>query len=280
MPALTPAREAAREVRALSGSLAGMMEEIRGFQRDLERRVAEATNRAMEAERLVARQDRLAALGILAAGFAHEINSPLAGALHSLEVLRREAASARAERYGALVEEALERIRELVQRLLHMAPQQAIGGSCRIDEVVDDLRSFLADRLEEHRLEFMGGVPELRVRGARGDWFPLLLNLVQNALDAIESSPRPRGAVVVEVRSLGADGAEVLVRDDGPGAPADLLPHLFEPFVTSKEPGKGTGLGLALAHATVRGLKGQIEAKNLPTGGFEVRIRVPAPEAA
>jgi signal transduction histidine kinase len=248
----------------------------------LERRVQEATARAAEAERLAARQDRLAALGILAAGLAHEINSPLAGALHSLEVLRKEAAGARGERYAALIEEALQRIRELVQRLLQMAPQQAIGGSCQIAEVVEDLRAFLAVRLQRHRLEFQSADAALRVRGARGDWFPLLLNLLQNALDALDAAGARAGTVRIAVRATADGGAEVRVRDDGPGAPPELLPHLFEPFVSSKDPGKGTGLGLALAHATVRSLRGSIEAVNLPGGGFEVVVRVPppAPEAA
>lgn len=273
-----PDPDAAPEVRALTASFAEMMQAIRGFQGELERRIEAATGRAAEAERLAARQDRLAALGILAAGLAHEINSPLAGAMHSLEILRREAPGDRAERYGVLVEEALQRIRELVQRLLQMAPQHAIGGSCRIAAVVDDLRDFLASRLGRHRLTLACADPGLRVRGARGDWFPLLLNLVQNALDALDAAPEGAGEVRVSAAAAADGGAEVRVRDDGPGAPAELLPHLFEPFVTGKEPGRGTGLGLALAHATVRQLRGTIEAGNLPGGGFEVRVRVPAPE--
>lgn len=268
----------APEVRALAASFDGMMKEILGFQRELENREREATERASNAERLAARQDRLAALGILAAGLAHEINSPLAGALHSLEALRKEAAGARAERYGALVQEALLRIRELVQRLLQMAPQQAIGGSCRIAEVAEDLRTFLASRLARHRLDCSGADPALRVRGARGDWFPLLLNLVQNALDALDLDPGRAGTVTLTAVALASGDAEVRVRDDGPGAPPELLPHLFEPFVSGKEPGRGTGLGLALAHASIRALQGSIEAGNPPGGGFEVRLRVPPPE--
>ncbi len=281
-PTVVSAASAAPEVRALSNSFAAMMEEIRGFQRDLEQRVAEATARAMSAERHATRQDRLAALGLLAAGLAHEINSPLAGALHSLEALRKEAEGDRALRSGALVEEALQRIRELVQRLLQMAPHQAIGGTCALDEVAADLRVFLSSRLARHRLLLDFPEPGRRVSGARGDWFPLLLNLVQNALDALDADQdRARAGTVRLSARTGADqGSEIRVSDDGPGAPPDLLPHLFEPFVTSKDPGHGTGLGLALAHAAVRALGGEIEAANLPGGGFEVLIRVPAPNPA
>lgn len=266
----------AREVAALSASFEAMMHDIRGFQRDLERRVEQATERALLAERHASRQDRLAALGMLAAGLAHEINSPLAGALHSLEVLRSEAAGARSERYGLLVEEALQRIRDLVQRLLLMAPQNAAGGSCALGSVAEDLRMLLASRLGRHRLEIDLPLTDLVVAGARGDWLPLLLNLVQNSLDSLDAAAGAApGCVRVVGRGQPDGGAEVRVQDDGPGAPATLLPHLFEPFVTTKEPGRGTGLGLALAHATVRSLGGRIEASNLPDRGFEVLILLP-----
>jgi signal transduction histidine kinase len=276
-PPPLPRDPGSREVAALSASFAAMMQDIRGFQRDLEQRVEQATDRALQAERHASRQDRLAALGMLAAGLAHEINSPLAGALHSLEVLRREAAGARGERYGQLVEEALQRIRELVQRLLLMAPQHAVGGSCALGSVAEDLRHFLASRLQRHRLEIELEDPELIVTGARGDWFPLLLNLVQNSLDALDGAPDRAGCVRLLGRRRPNGGAELRLRDDGPGAPPALLPHLFEPFTTTKEPGRGTGLGLALAHAAVRSLGGSIEASNLAGGGFEVLILLPPP---
>ena len=267
---------AAREVAALSASFEAMMRDIRGFQLDLEKRVEQATERALMAERHASRQDRLAALGMLAAGLAHEINSPLAGALHSLEVLRHEAASARSERYGQLVEEALQRIRELVQRLLLMAPQHPAGGSCALGTVAEDLRVLLASRLDRHGLEIHLTPPDLVVAGARGDWLPLLLNLAQNSLDSLDAAVGGApGCVRIVGRERPDGGAEVRVQDDGPGAPAALLPHLFEPFTTTKEPGRGTGLGLALAHATVRSLGGQMEAANLPGGGFEVLILLP-----
>lgn len=276
-PPPLPADPGSREVAALSASFAAMMQDIRGFQLDLEKRVEQATERALLAERHASRQDRLAALGMLAAGLAHEINSPLAGALHSLEVLRGEAAGAKGERYGQLVEEALQRIRELVQRLLLMAPQHAAGGSCALGGVAEDLRLFLASRLQRHRLEIELEDPDLIVTGARGDWFPLLLNLVQNSLDALDSQPERAGCVRLLGRRRAGGGAELRLRDDGPGAPAALLPHLFEPFTTTKDPGRGTGLGLALAHAAVRSLGGTIEAANLPAGGFEVLIILPPP---
>ncbi len=280
-PELQPAPS--REVRELQRAFGSMMQRIRGFQDELESEVQMATERAGDAERFAARQERLAAMGVLAAGLAHEINSPLAGALHSLEVLRRESTGERGQQYGALVQDALERIRGLVQRLLQMAPQHVEGGSCRLEDVAADLQVFLATRLQRHQLQIELPDDGLTVRGARGDIFPVLLNLFQNALDSVEGiggdGDAPSGSLLLRGELCASGEARITVRDDGPGAPPELLKHLFEPFVTSKDPGQGTGLGLALAHAVVRQLGGSIEAANREEGGFEVVLLLPPPDA-
>lgn len=269
------------EVGALVRSFGEMTERIRGFQRELEQEVAAATERAGSAERRAARQERLAAMGTLAAGLAHEINSPLAGALQGLELIRRDAAGERAERYGALVQEALERIAGLVQRLLRLAPARVEAASAPVQDAVRDLPDFLASRLAGRELRLDLPQEPLVVRAAPGDLFPVVLNLVQNALDALEEAqPSGGGSIEVRARALPSGRVELVVEDDGPGVAEELLPHLFEPFVTTKDVGQGTGLGLALAHATVRQLGGAIEAANRPTGGLRVRIDLPAGEEA
>lgn len=271
-----PARGGAREVDELLVSFRAMMERIHGFRAELEREVELATQRAAQAERRASRQERLAAMGTLAAGLAHEINSPLAGALAGLEVLRRDAAGARAERYGGLVQEALQRIASLVQRLLRLAPARIEPGLCRVGDAARDLPDFLAARLGRHRLLLDFPSEPLHVQAAVGDLFPVLLNLVQNSLDALDGQTPPRaGTIVVRARPLDAQRVLLLVEDDGPGVAPELLAHLFEPFVTTKEAGAGTGLGLALAQATIRQLGGRIEAVERPGGGLAVRIELP-----
>ena len=278
---LPPPTEAhAREVRVLQDSFAAMVAEIRGFQAELEERVARATERARASDRRAERQERLAAVGMLAAGLAHEINSPLAGSLHALEVLREHAGDdPRAARYADLAEEALQRIRELVQRLLLLAADREVEGVTDLRALAEDLRAFLAGRLEQHRLELELAPGPLRVRGDRAEWFGLLLNLLRNALDALDEAwPEGGGTVHLVVSPEGDDRLRIEVRDDGPGAPAEVLPHLFEPFVTGKEVGRGVGLGLALVHAAVRRLGGTLEAGNLARGGFRVVLVVPIGE--
>jgi signal transduction histidine kinase len=269
--------EGAPEVMALSRSFTAMMTRIRGFQAELESEVERATDRALSSERLAAQQERMAAMGTLAAGLAHEINSPLAGAMHGLEVLRQDDDAAKAARYAELVREALVRIQGLVQRLLLLAPGRLEEDHCRLGPVVEDLRLFLASRLEGHRFEVAGLDEEgPRLPLARGDLFPMLLNLTGNALDAVDGAhPGGGGEVRLEVEPHDG-GWRLRVLDDGPGADPEVLPHLGEPFVTTKDIGEGTGLGLALAQATMGRLGGSLIWRNRDGGGFEVLLLFPA----
>jgi signal transduction histidine kinase len=272
----------APELQGLFRSFEEMVDRIHGFQSELEREVELATDAAAKAQLRAARQDRLAAMGTLAAGLAHEINSPLAGALHGLETLRKEAHSDRAKQHGELTAEALHRIQELVQRLLRLAPARMETGHCDLQQVFADVRMFLSKRLDSHPLLVQLEQPNLAVSAAPGDFFPVLLNLVQNACDAMD------GAEDVESRKgeihvhavAGDDGlVHIRVEDQGPGVDAELLPHLFEPFVTTKDVGHGTGLGLALAYATVRQLNGTMEARNGDERGFVIELKLPISEA-
>lgn len=244
-----------------------------GVSRDITER-----QRMEEAMRVL---DRQAVVGRLAAGVAHQINNPLAVILGFSQAARR--AGPRADELPfALdsIEREAARCRTLVQRLVAFS-RAARGerGRVDLDQAADDALALVAT------LAKMGGVqllrkraePPLRVRGSSGQLQELVAVLCDNALDAMGGT----GTLTVtaaRARAEDRDWALLRVADTGPGIPPDLLPSVFEPFVTTKEAGKGVGLGLAMAREIALNHGGRIEAESR-AGATEFTLWLPVPEA-
>jgi PAS domain S-box-containing protein len=246
----------------------------------------------------VALSERLASLGTLAAGVAHEINNPLTYVLGNASVVAREldqlnqTVRERRDSAGALLDLVAERTHGLSQALVEIQE-----GAERIRGIVVDLRAFSrpesAERAGDVRsaLEWALRVlePELRgraelvthlepvpsVQRSGANLGQVFLNLLLNAVEAVaESSAREH---VVEVStSLEPTGfVRVDVRDTGIGMAPDVLKRIFEPFFTTKPVGKGTGLGLSICHGIVAAAGGEIEVQSTPGLGSRFRVRLP-----
>jgi signal transduction histidine kinase len=227
---------------------------------------------------------RLAAVGELAAGVAHEINNPIAfvranlGALGTLlEKLAREPDPEALAEGRELVEESLDgvdRVSAIVRDVRGLAhPTSDRREAVSLPRLLDSVLRVAAPQVRERaRVERDYG-PVPRVRGAPPELQQVFLNLVVNAAQAVDGG----GCIVVSTRTDG-DRAVVEVADDGPGIPEDVVDRIFDPFFTTKPVGEGCGLGLAISYQIVRGHDGDLSVRPRPGGGtcFEVRLPVDA----
>jgi signal transduction histidine kinase len=226
----------------------------------------------------LAQAEKLASLGRFVAGIAHELNNPLQGVVGHLELLRRQGrVPADIRRELRTVTREAERAARIVGNLLLFAgggnaPQRPI----RLNTLVSQTAALRGDSCGAARVEIVLQLDEghPRVMANRVLLQQALLNILVNAEQAL--TPAGGGRIVVSTRVIGPGGVVRLqVRDTGPGIAADALPRVFEPFYTTKEVGRGTGLGLATAYGTVKNHGGTLAAENHPDGGAVFTIELP-----
>jgi PAS domain S-box-containing protein len=246
--------------------------------------------RALEAQLVQA--DRLAALGTMAAGVAHEINNPLAYVMLNLDWIARKMPEAVRDPSG------IDALAELLR--------EARGGVERVAMIVRELRSFSrADGETRGRVDLKTVVQsairitahEIRHRARVSTSFEptrpvwandarleqVILNLLLNAAQAMRETDTDRNEIRVSVRSDGEGRAILEVADNGEGIPPEVLPRIFDPFFTTKPHGVGTGLGLSICHGIVAALGGQVTVHSEPGEGTTFRVALPttdAPETA
>lgn len=276
------------------------------------RRAYEALNKAHNELRLAQQQlvqsEKMASLGRLVAGVAHELNNPISVVYGNMHALSRY--SERIRRYldavhGNVGVAERERLREelRIDRLLEDLDsliQGTMEGAERVSHVVQDLKRFSASRrgapevfgvAENIRnavqwackgmrrpVDIMLDLEDdLQAMGHPGQLHQVVVNVVQNALDAVQEAPEPR----VEISVRRVDGmVEMVFRDNGPGIAEEDLLRVFDPFFSTKPVGKGTGLGLSISYGIIKDLGGSFEAGNDPRGGARFVIRLPAVENA
>ena len=223
-------------------------------------------------ERAAMHSERLASLGQLGAGVAHEMNTPLANIMLIAESIRRRSEDPwTRSRVDSLLQQA-ESAAQIVRGLLDFARRpEAKIGEVDLSELVRSSVKFLEGK-QSAGVELALSVPTepVLVRADREQVKQVVTNLVNNAYDALGG----RGRVAVDVATSG-EWAHIRVRDNGPGLPPEVQTHLFEPFITTKPEGKGTGLGLAICHGIVQSHGGEIEVVTAAGEGTTFDVRLP-----
>ena len=223
--------------------------------------------------------EKLASMGQMAAGIAHELNNPLGVILMYAHILREDLAGRteserQLEDIDRIIHES-ERSRSIVKGILNFAREE------KVDREPTDINALLSEAIEAARaLEAAGQVRvELDLDDALGlcrvdrrQMRQVFDNIIKNAIEAMPGG----GSLTVESRK-GVGQFTVAISDTGPGIPVENLPRLFSPFFTTKPAGKGTGLGLVVCYGIVKMHGGTIEAANRPGGGarFEITVREP-----
>jgi two-component system, NtrC family, sensor kinase len=265
------------EMQALAEAFNNMTEKVGATYADLEKQVNERS-------RQLVRSERLAGVGFLAAGVAHEINNPLASIAFCAEALESRLAPilegkatasepAIIRNYLRMVQDEAFRCKRITEKLLDFSrcgeiQRQRTDLIELVQSVVDMLRHMGKYRLKhlvfQPRTAVVAQVDPQEIK-------QVVLNLVVNALDCM----KPGGTLRIEVRELGAF-AELIFRDDGCGMTPDVLENIFEPFFTKRSVGKGTGLGLSITHRIVSQHHGEISASSPgPDLGSTFIVRLP-----
>lgn len=271
------------EMQALAEAFNDMTTRLRAMYNDLEQQVQERSKQLV-------RSERLAGVGFLAAGVAHEINNPLASIAFCSEALEH--------RLRPFLQAASHGDSKVIQNYLRMVQEEAFRCKRITEKLLDFSRCGDIQRSRTDLIGLVQGVVEMvrhmgKYRGKQVHFTPkeavialvdeqeikqVVLNLVVNALDSMD----PGGTLRIEVRAT-QGMAELIFADDGCGMTPEVLENIFEPFFTRRKEGKGTGLGLSITHRIVNQHHGDISATSLGEGQgstFTVRLPLRPPSCA
>lgn len=279
-------RSSLREIARLSDAFDAMRRALAARIRDVteaNRALADRQARLETAQSEILQRERLAVSSRLVAELSHEIRNPIANLRNCLEIVRRRVDDdPQGRQFADLAIDELLRMHELAEQLLDLnRPRDPSARACDVGAVVREVVVLASAGLPP-------GTLALEVDGPTGPGphaaiapdalKQVLLNLVQNAREALADPLRARPAPGRIVLTIRADGSKVMidVADDGPGIPADVLPRIFDPFFTTKGAVHGVGLGLFVAEGLVRTVGGRLTAANQAAGGARFHVELPA----
>jgi len=258
-------------LRDASGAITGRVSVIRDM---TERKRMEATLRQSE---------KLAAMGSLLAGVAHELNNPLAVVGGHARLLKTHATDARLVKRAEKIADAADRCARIIKNFLALARQAPPErASTDLNGVVREAVELIAYPLRvdgiEVTLDLAPDLPQLWADSHQ--LHQLIVNLVTNAHHALRERELPRKLTLSSVFDAGDGAVRLEVADNGPGIPAEVQQRIFEPFFTTKPVGKGTGLGLSLCQSIVVDHGGTMEVVSAPGRGavFSMRLPVMSPD--
>ncbi len=228
-------------------------------------------------EQQVVQSERLAAMGAMIGGVAHELNNPLTSILGVSELLQDSQTTEAARKQIAILQQQARRAAEIVHNLTYFATPPTPGKTrVNLGDVVERTLNLHSYSLRKNNItvDFNRETGLPYVLGDPHQLMQIFLNLILNAEQAIREA-RDKGTIRIR---LGVTGSMVWASflDDGPGIAPEILASIFDPFYTTKRPGRGTGLGLSICKSVMKEHNGTVEAANAPGGGAVFTVTLPA----
>ena len=284
-------RKEDNELNQLSKALNRMLERISGDREKLQSMVIsleKANFELKQAQNEIIRAEKLASVGRLSSGIAHEIGNPIGIIIGYLDLIKqKDIADDERIEYIIRTENEVNRINTIIRQLLDLSrPSEAGSTAVSVHEIINDISNVIKPQPMMANIKL-----ELELAAGRDTVFAdpnqlrqVFLNLILNASDAI-SSRKKKSAGEIVIKSFvkpGSDSVDdlmpmlkIIYIDNGPGIPEENIANIFDPFYTTKEPGKGTGLGLSVSFMIIENFGGKIEATSKPGEGTTMTVSLP-----
>jgi PAS domain S-box-containing protein len=217
--------------------------------------------------------EKLASIGLLSAGVAHEINTPLTGISSYVQILQKKLASSHHSQILEKIEAQTERVARIIKNLLNFARNPSDSSFHKVN-LKENLQEILS--LIDYKLKTMNIDLELKLSPVKSIWAEgeklqqVFINIILNAIDAMPDG----GALKIELSQMN-NQAVMKIEDTGTGIKDQHLPHIFDPFFTTKGVGKGTGLGLSISYAIIKEHEGNITVESEPGKGSLFTLYIP-----
>jgi len=273
----------ANEIGNLSRALANMLKRLDENKKELKNHIIsleKANDDLKAAQKEIIKSEKLASVGRLAAGIAHEIGNPIGIILGYIDLIYKGGLSPEEEKdFLTRVESEITRINVIIRQLLDFSRTSTEQiENCSVHDLVINTVEMLKPQSRMRELEIAVNLKAERDRvvADKNQLQQVFLNILINSIDALEEEGHSHGKPHIMVKSKNKNGIIVLdFIDNGPGISAEDLERIFDPFFTTKEPGRGTGLGLSVCYRIIEGLGGTIRAESAPGDGMVINMELP-----
>jgi two-component system NtrC family sensor kinase len=260
-------------------------EEIQSWNIELEKKVEERTNKLRVAREQLIQSEKMSSLGVLASSVAHEINNPLQGILTYIKLMLKKASGDEVKgsnltdfkKYLNLMGNEIERLGGMVKNLLVFSRQSKLEiRKSDVNSIIRNSLVLLSNKIRiqniEMNLKLQDGIPTIYC-----DFKQIQQTIMALLINALEAMPKG-GKISIETKSAHDKKVEIVLKDSGDGIPRKNLKYIFDPFFSTKETEKGTGLGLFVAYGIIKEHKGTIKVESEVGKGTTFFIMLPVEE--